>query len=116
MSQQSYIPTKQSYSHYPTVLEWDMSVNHDSFALSKGNRMATQKAKQRTIRTPFIKKGTGRYIVNIKVHKLGHVGVGILNKTFKISAGHLGQSTNSYGTWVSQPKHSLDIILSSCLT
>ncbi|ETO36783.1 hypothetical protein RFI_00279 [Reticulomyxa filosa] len=81
------------------TLVWDCSVNPDKISLNSYFTVATQYAKTSTIRTHFLKRGSGRHILNIKVIKLGHVGIGLVNKAFKIDSDWVGGNKNSYGTW-----------------
>ena len=79
--------------------KWDLSVNNAYIEYS--NNYHTAKLKQKstiTIRGPFWK--SGRHIVHFKMHKVGHDGVGIINKAYDISEGQwIGSNKNSYGTW-----------------
>ena len=60
--------------------------------------------KSCTIRGPFWRNG--RHIINVKIHKCGHVGVGIVDKAFQIGEGHwLGEDIHSWGTWDNDNHH-----------
>eukprot|EP00483_Globobulimina_turgida_P009326 UN09345 len=79
------------------ALEWDLSVNQEHIGYGNGNRKAILTGKPCTIRGPFWRYG--RHVINIKIHKCGHVGIGIVDKAFQIAAGHwLGEGKHSWGT------------------
>ena len=80
-----------------STLHWDISVNHNHITYSNGKRKITNLADGHTARGPFWK--CCRHIIQIKVHEVGHVGIGIVTKAFSISNHWVGQDSNSYGIW-----------------
>eukprot|EP01084_Bolivina_argentea_P284353 487320_1 len=79
-------------------LQFDIAVNPKEVRFGNGNQVATLTGKNCTIRGPFWSHG--RHIVNLHVPKANHVGLGIVNKLFKVGPGtYVGQCANSYGTW-----------------
>ena len=75
-------------------------VNSSNVVYSNNQKEATliTPSNHLLIRSTFLKKN--RHIFNIKIKKMGHIGVGIVSPLFNVSKGsYIGQCTESYGSW-----------------
>eukprot|EP01084_Bolivina_argentea_P083376 150951_1 len=101
MAEQKYDSKPQQYQSEILMPRWDISVNFNTITYSNNNRTAIVSAKNTdyiSSRTVFYSKG--RHIVNIKMKKVGTVGVGICSRKYKLTkANWIGKTSESYGTW-----------------
>eukprot|EP00483_Globobulimina_turgida_P007177 UN07191 len=86
------------------VLQFDNAANPENICFNKHYRKATLIGKACSIRTQFWR--SGRHIINLKVYNCGHVGVGIVGRSFDISVGKwVGADKRSWAIWESGSRH-----------
>jgi len=81
-----------------TGIAFDTSVNTAQFEYSSNGKKVTLVGQSCTTRTPFLVEG--RHHFNLKIHKNGHVGIGVVSRKKSFALGqYLGHDTESWGTW-----------------
>lgn len=94
----------QSIDSKMYAARWSNSVNQKFVVYDDDFTVATStRADQNTnVRTIFFK--TGHHVLNIKLKKMGHIGIGIVDTQFVIADTkvYIGADEHSYGIWNGQ--------------